>query len=72
MVPRPASPRVEHKSEAPNTCPEVKHVAPKALRMSAKSDFELSGGALGRAFRGTVAILNPSMPAYVCSTSGRL
>ena len=40
----------------------------KSFRMSPKSDFELSGGALGPALRGTLAILNPFMRAYVCST----
>ena len=66
------SPGIDYKSEAPNTCLEVRNVAQKALRTSAESDFELSGGALGRVFRGTLVILNPSMPAYVCSISCRL
>ena len=65
------SPRIDCKSEAPNTCLEVRNVAQKALRTSAESDFELSGGALGRVFRGTLVILNPFMPAYVCSISCR-
>ena len=59
-------PGVAHDSKAGNACPQLQHVGKKRIRIGPKSDFELSGGAVGPAFRGTLAILNPFMPAYAC------
>ena len=65
-------PGFAHKSKAGNACPELQNVRKRRIRIGPKSNFELSGGTLGAFFCGTPSIWNPSMPAYVCSTSGRL